>query len=230
MVRSNLKPLKEQGLCNKIYTKKLNDITVIVKEFINKETDHLNEYKIQKRVSLQKISPKTYEYDKKFMISQYIEGVHKKVVSKKDLLKIALTLKKLHKTALRQNRVDLKKLLPRDKYPLLQKVKRFKSDLALTHNDLNPKNLIFTKDHLYLIDFEYAGVNDIYFDLASICVEFDLDSQKERYFLRQYFKDKIVNYDKLKLFKKIYRLSLHYWFTKNMLKSQNSHKKTRTNI
>jgi thiamine kinase-like enzyme len=52
-------------------------------------------------------------------------------------------------------------------------VRRLCDDIAkhpqkLCHNDLLPPNLIATGEQLYLIDWEYAGWNSIYFDLASL--------------------------------------------------------------
>jgi len=218
MFSKKMQLLKNQGLCNKIYLQKQGEYSTIIKECINKEVVHKNAYKIQKRLSLKKIAPKTISFDEKYIQYEYIKGNHLFTLNNAQLKRVAITLKKMHKTVLRQDRINLKKLLPRDKYLLIHKLKQFKSDLALTHNDLNPKNLIFTKDHLYLIDFEYAGVNDIYFDLASICVEFELNTTMQNRFLKLYFQRKRVDFKKLNIYKKFYKEALDFWFYKNMLK------------
>jgi thiamine kinase-like enzyme len=45
------------------------------------------------------------------------------------------------------------------------------TELVLCHNDLNCGNLIFLNRKLYLIDFEYAMLNDKFFDIASFASE-----------------------------------------------------------
>lgn len=42
---------------------------------------------------------------------------------------------------------------------------------ASCHNDLNCKNILF-KDKIYFIDWEAAGIEDPFFDLATLCNEF----------------------------------------------------------
>jgi aminoglycoside phosphotransferase len=46
---------------------------------------------------------------------------------------------------------------------------------VLSHNDVNPTNLIYDGDHLLLLDWETAGPNDPYYDLAAISVFFRMD-------------------------------------------------------
>ena len=60
-----------------------------------------------------------------------------------------------------------------------QSVFEDKKDFVLTHHDLNPKNIIFNKNNIKIIDWEYSGVNNKFFDLASICVEFNLNKKKD---------------------------------------------------
>lgn len=43
------------------------------------------------------------------------------------------------------------------------------------HNDLLPANVLFGPDRTWLLDFEYAGMNDRYFDLANLSVNCGLD-------------------------------------------------------
>lgn len=60
---------------------------------------------------------------------------------------------------------------------------------------MNPKNIIFNKNKFKIIDWEYAGINDRFFDLASICIEFQLNKSEEKIVLSSYFKNK-KNYHK----------------------------------
>jgi thiamine kinase-like enzyme len=62
------------------------------------------------------------------------------------------------------------------------------------HNDLLPGNLLFddepapgTKRRVWLLDFEYAGMNDRYFDLGNLSVNSGLDADADAELLRLYF-------------------------------------------
>ncbi len=57
---------------------------------------------------------------------------------------------------------------------------------SLCHNDLVPDNLI-EGERLYIIDWEYAGLNDPLFDLASCCEESNLSDVQCSAFLQEYF-------------------------------------------
>jgi thiamine kinase-like enzyme len=55
------------------------------------------------------------------------------------------------------------------------------------HNDLLPANVLFADDRLWLLDFEYAGMNDAFFDLANLSVNSDLSPAQDEELLRAYF-------------------------------------------
>ena len=86
----------------------------------------------------------------------------------------------------------------------------YKAD-RLCHNDLVEGNFLFTKDALYLIDFEYAGYNDYYFDIASFISENDLNYEETITFLKAYFTNEECNYDKLKVFLNFCDLLWYTW-------------------
>jgi aminoglycoside phosphotransferase (APT) family kinase protein len=46
---------------------------------------------------------------------------------------------------------------------------------VLSHNDVNPTNLVYDGENLLLLDWETAGPNDPYYDLAAISVFFRMD-------------------------------------------------------
>jgi thiamine kinase-like enzyme len=119
-----------------------------------------------------------------YMIYRFLEGIHKQKLTRSDVRDLAKLLNTLHD-------IEIKK--------------RYKDrDLVLTHHDLNPKNILFSKS-IKLIDWEFARVDDRYFDLSSICVEFALSRASEYYFLKCYFKkDNMIDLGKLKRFKKSY--------------------------
>ncbi|MBR5329293.1 MAG: phosphotransferase [Firmicutes bacterium] len=55
------------------------------------------------------------------------------------------------------------------------------------HNDPLSANFMEEGDRLYLIDWEYAGMNDATFDLAAIINENELDDEAAEYFLECYY-------------------------------------------
>lgn len=55
------------------------------------------------------------------------------------------------------------------------------------HNDLLPTNVLFGKDRTWLLDFEYAGMNNAYFDLGNLSVNTELDDAGDETILTCYF-------------------------------------------
>ena len=57
------------------------------------------------------------------------------------------------------------------------------------HNDLLPGNVLFEDDgaRVWLLDFEYAGMNDRFFDLGNLSVNCGLDTAGDEELLRLYF-------------------------------------------
>ena len=54
------------------------------------------------------------------------------------------------------------------------------------HNDLLPANVLFDGPRAWLLDFEYAGMNDAFFDLGNLAVNAGLDAGAERHLLELY--------------------------------------------
>lgn len=93
---------------------------------------------------------------------------------------------------------------------LVDEFKEVYSPDRLCHNDLVEGNFLFSKNNIYLIDFEYAGLNDYYFDIASFISENELDYQETITFLKSYFTDETCNFKKLDIFLRFCDL---LWFT-----------------
>lgn len=92
-----------------------------------------------------------------------------------------------------------------DIYILINKLKYLEKELTkkihygLCHNDLNTSNILYCDDLVYLIDFEFSGMGDIFFDLASI--SWFLKDNLRNELIKSYFgyydfelKDKLNNY------------------------------------
>ena len=60
--------------------------------------------------------------------------------------------------------------------------------LRLCHNDLHPGNFIDNGTHVHIIDYEYAGVGNLFFELANLAVKFQIEGEDAlRSLLLDYF-------------------------------------------
>ncbi|MDR4324668.1 NTP transferase domain-containing protein [Bacillus pseudomycoides] len=67
-------------------------------------------------------------------------------------------------------------------------------DVTLTacHNDTVPENFVKSgEDKIYLIDWEYGGMNDPMWDIAAHSLECDFSSEEEELFLSYYFNEEV---------------------------------------
>ena len=68
------------------------------------------------------------------------------------------------------------------------------------HNDAVPENFIKSKDGvIYLIDWEYSGMNDPMADFAALFLESDFTEENQDYILDEYFTGYIPEYTKEKI-------------------------------
>lgn len=66
-------------------------------------------------------------------------------------------------------------------------------ELTPCHNDLVPENFVKSgKDKIYLIDWEYSGMNDPMWDVAAHSLECDFSSEDEELFLSLYLNEDTV--------------------------------------
>ena len=88
--------------------------------------------------------------------------------------------------------------------------------LVPCHNDTLAENFIKDKqDQYYLIDWEYAGMNDPMWDVAAHCLENGFNSDEEELFLKTYFKQEPKEAYKTRvLINKIYQDFLWSLWTK----------------
>ena len=101
-----------------------------------------------------------------------------------------------------------------DYYEIKEKVlqlgnvmKELNVELTPCHNDTVAENFIKSGDDtMYLIDWEYGGMNDPMWDLAAHCLENSFTEDEEELFLKLYFKGKVEEkYKKRVLINKIYQ-------------------------
>ena len=76
-------------------------------------------------------------------------------------------------------------------------------NLCACHNDAVPENFIKAEDGtLYLIDWEYSGVNDPMADFAALFLESDFSEENQDFVLKHYFQGDIPpnTYEKIKCY------------------------------
>ena len=209
--------LEDQGYCNQNYVIHSEEKKYILRKFIRTDVDRKFEFKVQKLAFEKGVAsePLLLDEENALAVSAYLEGIHKDTLEKNDLHQFAEVLKKVHTLKIEKDPILLETLVEKkskavqDAFVILES---FPSEYVLCHNDLNPRNIIFT-EKIQLIDWEDAAINDRYFDLASVCVEFKLDKENEAYFLRRYFTEEIeINDAKLKAYKIIYKALCMQWF------------------
>lgn len=228
-----LKLLKTQGLCNINYKLQSLEKDYLIRTFKHKHNDkkrRRKEFYIQNKASKLKLASKAHILDEKnkLMICDFLKGEHKRKLDKKDIDVLCRSLKKVHQIKSKLKPYDLKKDFKNYKKILkdkkskkiikqslkeLKKLKKYKFQKALCHHDLNKQNILFHKNQVKFIDWEFACVNDLFFDLANICVEFKLNKKEQTQVLKSYFKRLKPNYTlKLTSYKLLYKNLWKLWF------------------
>jgi len=233
-MKKKIKKLEGQGLCNEVYKINRNNKDLILRVFKKKHNISINrkqEFIIQQKAYEKTLASKPIHLDKKqtFMTCKYLKGIHKKSLSRKDIKVVAKALKKLHKIrhnkkpySLKNEFKNYKKILTdaSSKKLIKKSIKLLKNqnqnDLVLCHNDLNKQNMIFNKNRVFFIDWEFASINNRYFDLATICIKYNLNKKKEKILLNSYFTNVKQKYHKsIKNYKIICTNYWKLWFKAN---------------
>lgn len=78
--------------------------------------------------------------------------------------------------------------------------------LVPSHNDTVPENFIKSSDgKIYLIDWEYGGLNDPMWDIAAHSLECGFTDEEEELFLNKYFEGNILENDRIRVL--IYKIT-----------------------
>ncbi len=210
-------PVEIQGFCNENYLVIADQRKYIVRKFLRTDINREFEHEVHTLAFDAGITSEllVFDVDNGMMISAFLEGVHKDKFSQNDFRLLADALRKVHSIELQSEPIEIK--IKNESAQVKQAseiITQHEKELVLCHNDLNPKNILFS-DEVKFIDWEYAGVNDKYFDLACVCVEFKLSPLEEQYFLESYFQSKKSNEDKLRAYKILYKELYKEWFLNN---------------
>lgn len=139
------------------------------------------------------------------LISEYVAGGKALALTPERLVLLAGTLAKLHmlkvQTPTMQVSQYLRKLMHNSQLPALEPAASLFSalqqsatelaalapDLVLCHMDLHQGNLLWAKERIWLLDFEYTQLADSSFDLAAIAIHFQLNEVQEQQLLQHYY-------------------------------------------
>ena len=111
--------------------------------------------------------------DKITYLKKFYKGTKVKRLNKNNIIALAKELKKLHL-------VKISKTIP------VYKTIPFKDKLVMSHGDLNPKNVIFSQNKAFFLDFEWARLNSKYWDICYIFLSFNLNNREKRLFYNCY--------------------------------------------
>lgn len=100
-------------------------------------------------------------------------------------------------------------------------LKQNKMIIKACHNDTVPENFIKNdKNEIFLIDWEYSGMNDPMWDLAAHSLESNFSSREENIFLENYFEKNIKKEDILRI--ECYKVLQDFlWSIWTILKEEN---------
>ena len=201
--------LKRKKIIIKVF-KKFN-INFKINSYLTKET--LTE------LSNKELHPKVLYKNKTkgILIYEY----HETSLCKKDNMffkKLGNRLKEIHELKNKKNihtfneQIDAyKKILNINKLPkvfeklnaLIKMSKTNHQENVFSHNDLNPTNILFNKN-ICFIDYEYASLNNKFFDISKIMLSFDMNPNEQNVFLESYgIKNHINIREKILLWKQI---------------------------
>ena len=211
--------LENQGYCNENYLLVASGVKYIVRKLLRDDIDRNFEWKVHTLAFKKGITAEPLVFDEKlgFMVFEFLEGEHRGGTSKEPVLEselklLAQALQKVHSIKIEARPIKLHiKSKTKEVLQALEVVESYKKEYVLCHNDLNPQNILFFKN-VKFIDWEYAGVNDRYFDVACVCVEYGLDAKMQGLFLDFYFEKEKLHEEKLTSYKLLYETLCEEWF------------------
>ncbi|MBN2965559.1 phosphotransferase family protein [Sulfurospirillum sp. T05] len=210
----SLTRLENQGYNNTNYLLVSTKHRYLLRVFGKSSLDRKREFEIGKKAFIKGIGQKPLLLDSanNLMVIEFAKGEHCIAPSLRQLQRLGRALRTLHGMKWHQKSYGEDKEHTPSKVRF-KKLKNAKKEPVLCHHDLNPKNILFHGHSVKLIDWEYARVNDRYFDLASLIVEFGLGKKETRFFLASYVtcKEKI-DFIKLECYKKVYKALCDKWF------------------
>lgn len=174
-------------------------------ETLNPETSKKNENLLLTSTLLRKLHTSNIKFENRFNVFNEIEK-YEKLIENKNLL-----YSKYKNYLKNKERVfNLEKIL-----------KSNGMIIKACHNDTVPENFIKNdKNEMFLIDWEYSGMNDPMWDLAAHSLESNFSKKEEKVFLENYFEKKLKKEDFLRI--ECYKVLQDFlWSIWTILKEEN---------
>lgn len=191
------------------------------------------EHEVENKIAHLDLAPRLFVFDEPSgtKIAQFIEEKVSFIdphPSEYQLEQVALILKKLHTSGIRVT----------NKFSMFDRLEAYKKEsfsrinpivessiiaaakqhfdtkhLVLCHNDVVRGNILFAENRVYLIDYEYACMNDPVFDLVSFLSENNIEDRKSVfYFLSKYYgNEAMIPVEKISAFYHFLDLLWFYW-------------------
>ena len=189
----------DKGISNVSYLMRMDDQTYMVrvpkKEHGLLRVDFKNEYEVLQKVKALDVPLVGMDIHKGIKVTKYIEGVHE-FSEAKGSTKYEQTgkmLKTLHcldgvdfyfdpfkKLSEYRSQVKERIVFFEEEEKIIEAVLLIYRPDTLCHNDVVSGNLLFSNCRSYLIDYEYAAMNDFRFDLASFFSENQIEDERSR--------------------------------------------------
>jgi len=217
----SIAPVATQGYCNLNYKVTTDSQIYLVRKLLSNEVDREKEYLLQQQAAALGLSPKIICFDREdqVMIMPFIEGEHCQILDIPRLTALVDTLKQLHGNLhYDEAPIDLEMAIKSKEEPIteaFETIRNYPNETVICHNDLNSRNILWQAEKPYVLDFEYAGMNDCYFDLAAISEEFSFSKEQEKYMLHHYFEGNFFR-EKFEAYKVVYMQLCKEWFDKKM--------------
>jgi len=190
-----------------------------------------NEYVAERLAAPTGLLPKLLHFDQTsgIKLTEFIPDTKflSKPPNKSEVTQVAQALKSLHQV----NFSGLAAFNPLDRYHVYKQAAKLASSfpneenilnhikdlltrepLVFCHNDLVRGNILFKDKRVYVIDYEYAGINHPLFDLASFITENNIeDQQLIDAFLEAYFEQKNIPRRDFAIFCRFLDYLWYYW-------------------
>ncbi len=172
--------------------------------------DRYNEHEASIAASRVGIAPEVLRYQSGYLVTRFIDGEPGRI---DDVEEVARMLRRFHDSTRIGGRFDSFRVVeayrataiehgvpvPADyehAHKIARTIERLRADVAQKpcHNDLLAANFINDGGRLWIVDWEYAGMGDPYFDLGNFAVNNGLDEETEARFLTAYGADDLDGY------------------------------------
>ena len=217
----SIEPVATQGHCNLNYKVTTDSQAYLVRKLLSSEIDREKEYLLQQQAAVLCLSPKIIRFDREdqIMVMPFIEGEHCQTLDMPRLTALVDAVKQLHNNLhYDEEPIDLEMAIKSREESIteaFETIQSYPRETVICHNDLNPRNILWQAEKPYVLDFEYAGMNDCYFDLAAISVEFSLSKEQEIDMLHRYFEGNFFR-EKFDAYKVVYTQLYKEWFNEKM--------------